>query len=113
MGIKHVQGEYDNILNIMQMSSLKSRRTITDLKILHKLLNRKFLFPDLNKYIVFNKQPKNTRKHLIFNIPLKRSNFILNAPIYRFANMANKYLMKEWLNYPEFQFKFKLRLIKC
>ena len=107
IGLTHVTGSYERILNMLNLLSLENRRIYTDLCFLYKLINNsiksEFLFQNLEYYNRIS--VVETRVTPIFRIPFKRTNYDQSSSIIRCMNEANKFIHPSWLHVPLDSFK--------
>lgn len=90
-GISHFH-PYDERLNFFKMSSLRCRRSVTDLTFLYKVINNKIKCQSLRSQIGLNvpcKYPRN-RITKTFNLPFFRTNLGLHSPIPRMCSKYNE-----------------------
>ena len=112
LGMVHIVGEYSNILNILNLQTLESRRLVSDLCFLHKLLNNNIDSKYLLSKIEFS-TPRcitNTRSTTIFVIPFKRTNYGYYSPVQRMIRAANSstHLSSFHLSFDTFKNRVKI-----
>ena len=89
----HQQGEYEWVMSFLNIKSLEIRRDITDLCVLHAIINNHIDSNDLLAKLMFrvpNKNCRTTRSCKIFRINKASTNMSTNHPLRRMMKQANE-----------------------
>ena len=89
-GISH-RNSYESRLAFFKMSSLRNRRKVHDLMLLHKIINGKIDSPTILQGVMFNVPYQYPRQKMskTFELPQLKTNIGLNSPIIRMCKTYN------------------------
>ena len=110
LGRIHVVGEYSSILMSLNLQPLDSRRVVSDLCFLYKLLKNEIDSKILRDKIEFFTPNKSiiTRSTPLFVIPFKRTNYGYHSPVQRMLRAANASTRLSWFELSLETFKNRL-----
>ena len=89
VGINKENIDYKEIMSLMRMPTLESRREFLDLCTLYKILNGQIDSSKLLGQICLHGPCRRTRQNNLFHIEYHRTNYTYDCPISRFCRKAN------------------------
>uniref|UniRef100_A0A6P7FX35 Uncharacterized protein LOC114331715 n=1 Tax=Diabrotica virgifera virgifera TaxID=50390 RepID=A0A6P7FX35_DIAVI len=96
---------YDDILQMLNITTLKSRRLHHDLILLFKLVNSQIDCPDMLAKINFAVPNRQTRQLVSFSVPMHRTNYAHYSFLSRSQRIANQF--------QELDFSYSLNIFKA
>ncbi|KAF6210588.1 hypothetical protein GE061_013694 [Apolygus lucorum] len=88
LGIPSSEINYESLLQTCGLQTLETRRQISDISVMYKLVNNGLDSPYLLSRIAF-RIPQSTRSTLPFLTPFSATNYLLNRPLCRLPRLAN------------------------
>lgn len=89
LGLCRGNYNYEEILGLLNITTLEHRRCEADLRFLHKILNGNINCPEILASINFNVPVRRTRVSDTFVVPFHHSNYGQNEPLTRIVRTAN------------------------
>lgn len=103
---------YNDILLKLNMQTLQTRRMVSDICFLHKIINFKINCSELLQLINFNTNSRRVRNNNTFNVPFHPTNYGKNDPITRMVNYGN--LIKDRIDLFALSYNgLKFKLCNC